>query len=224
MGHAAFNFNRGQLSNTVELGATADETTVIEIPSRFTADSANVGRVMFRVQPIAGQTRAGALVKLYNSAENGQVVRQASIATNTGLALTPPTSTIGGITMTTVGGVRATAEPLDGQHCIVECLIDPSTGGIPNPRPYTLRANITNGTSREFGPAPMDAGEVTILLDAGLAGNIDISWLDNLGGVVCTSAFGGAGQILRTFPVPGGLHLRLDNTGPNTAAAIVTWS
>ena len=220
MSLAAFNFETGKLSGRVELSVADEELGIIEIPSRFSADTANVGRIMFRCRLAPGETRGGAIVRIYNDAEDGQIIRQASIASSS--ACVEPIT--GGCTMPTVGGIRATAEIIGTTPVEVDCLIDPSTGGVPSANPFTVASVIVNAGQAEFGPAPMDCTAVFIQLADNLVGASNVVWADNAGAAVVTTGIpAGSSPFISMIPA-GGRHLVIQNGGGAPETAIVTWS
>lgn len=221
MALAAFNFERGKLSGRVSLSTLDLETTILEIPSRFTEDSANVGRVMFRARLASGQSRGSVIVRLYNDAEDGQVIRQASIAVSSACVV-PIT---GGVTMPTVGGMRVTAElTAASAACEVDAFVDPSTGSIPSGSPFSVVAAIIGGTSTEFGPAPMDASKCQIQLADALIGSSQIIWLDSAGNPQIVSGIAaGSSPFINLIPA-GGFHLAISNGTGAAEQALVNWS
>jgi len=223
MGLAAFNFERAKLSGRVALTDLDLETTILEIPSRFTADSTNVGRVMFRARLPAGQTRGSAIVRLYNDAEDGQIVRVAAIAVSSA-CIFPIT---GGVTMPTIGGMRVTAELTAGSAaCNIDAMVDPSTGAIPGSNPFSVVAAVPDGGSAEFGPAPMDCTRVSVQMSTNMVGNAAFQWLDSTGAVALSSAVAGGqeGPFFNFIPA-GGYHLSITNTsGTGPKNCMVSWS
>lgn len=221
MALAAFNFERGKLSGRVNLTVLDLETTILEIPSRFTSDSANVGRVMFRARLATGQTRGSVIVRLYNDAEDGQVIRQASIAVSS-VCVIPIT---GGVTMPTVGGMRVTAELTSASvACEVDAFVDPSTGAIPSANPFSVVAAVGAGAQTEFGPAPMDCTNVQIQLADALIGNSQIIWLDSAGNPQIVSGIAaGSSPFINLIPA-GGFHLAISNGTGAPEQALVNWS
>jgi hypothetical protein len=130
----------------------------------------------------------------------------------------------GGVTMSTVGGLRATAEIIGGTPVEVDCLVDPSTGGVPRANPFTVTASIPTGGSVEFGPAPMDCTRVFIQLATGLVGACNILWLNDVGvTVVSSSIAAGSDPFLSLIPA-GGHHLAIEQASGAAHSAIVTWS
>ena len=221
MATAAFNFERAKLSGKVSLSVIDLETTILEIPSRFTADSANVGRVMFRARVAPGQTRGSAIVRIYNDAEDGQIVRQSAIGAST--ACVVPID--GGITVPTVGGMRVTAEMSSGTAVIIEALVDPSTGAIPSSNPFSVVSPIAPAGLTEFGPAPMDCTRCQVMLASALVGNCELRWLDAAGAAqVATAILGGQeGPIVELIPA-GGFHLAVTNGTGGAENVMVSWS
>ncbi|MAH44851.1 hypothetical protein CMI37_03430 [Candidatus Pacearchaeota archaeon] len=221
MAIAAFDFERAKLSGRVSLDTLDLETTILEIPSRFTADSANVGRVMFRARLTTGQTRGSAIVRIYNDAEDGQVVRAAAIAVSSSCVV-PIT---GGITMPTIGGMRMTAELTAASAAVeIEALVDPSTGGVPASNPFTVTSSIPNNASVEFGPAPMDCTRLQIQIPTAMIGACEIIWLDSAGAAVTTTGVAAGSDPFISLIPAGGYHLSIAQNSGAAAQPIITWS
>ncbi len=221
MSLAAFDFERAKLSGRVTLDTLDLEVAILEIPSRFTSDSANVGRVMFRARLADGHTRGSAIVRLYNDAEDGQVVRQAAIAVSSACVV----PIIGGITVPTIGGMRVTAEMMNGTTSVeIDAIVDPSTGGVPRANPFSVSTAISHTARVEFGPAPMDCTRLAIQLPDAMVGACNILWLDSTGAAVVTTGIAAGSDPFISLIPAGGFHLAIEQTSGASARPIVTWS